>query len=375
MKHRALTLGALLVATALAAACGSDGNDDHSGGAAAGGNGGSGGSGAQADGGGSLNLGGSGGTSTSGDADVCAAESHTAKPSPVDILIMLDQSTSMANKLPNGQTLWEAVSGAIGDFLVAPEASGIGVGIQYFGLGTGTPSCNVAQYATPEVPITELPGAAPSLQASLAKHYPQSFTPTGPALQGALQYAQAWAAAHTERTTFVVLATDGYPTECDPQSMTGLGALAAAALNGTPRVFTFVVGIGSLWNLNAVAKDGGTREAMIISDTSANAGQELTSALLSIATAPLACDYPIPVPADGGTATVGKINVEFTPPSGGKQTLVYVPSAADCSKVSAGWYYDNPSAPTRIMICPKTCTAFGTGTLDILLGCDTIVVS
>ena len=287
---------------------------------------------------------------------------------------MLDQSTSMANKLPNGTTLWQAVTTAISDFLAAPEAQGIGVGIQYFGLGTGSAACGVSQYATPDVPIGKLPGAKAALQASLAKHAPQSFTPTGPALQGALQYAQGWAAAHPERTTIVVLATDGYPSECQPQSTKGLSDLAAAALAGTPRVFTFVVGIGSLWNLNGVAKAGGTGEALIVSDTSTNAATELRNALLSVATAPLACDYAIPTPDDGGTAIVGKINVEFTGSDGQKRILSWVPSAADCNKVSDGWYYDSPSNPSRIMICPSTCTTFGTGTLDILLGCDTIVV-
>jgi hypothetical protein len=363
-----LLFAALLTAASAFVACGSDSGDD---GSSAGG-GGPGAGGTPATGG--VGIGAASGTG-SGDAAVCAAESHAAKPSPVDIYLLVDQSTSMANQLPNGQTLWEATTGAISDFLKAPEANGIGVGIQYFGLGTAPAACNIGQYATPEVPIAELPGAAPAIVASLAKHAPQSFTPTGAALQGALQYAQSWAAAHPERTTFVVLATDGYPTECEPQSMTGLAALAAAALSGTPRVYTFVVGIGSLWNLNAVAKAGGTREALIISDQSASAAQELTAALLSVATAPLACDFPIPTPADGGVAGIGKINVEFSTSNGQKMKLVRVLGEADCSKHANGWYYDDFDAPTRIIICPNACAAFGTGQLDILLGCDTVTVS
>jgi hypothetical protein len=212
------------------------------------------------------------------------------------------------------------------------------------------------------------------MQASLDKHAPQSFTPTGPALQGALQYAQTWAAAHPERTTIVVLATDGYPSECQPQSTQGLSDLAAAALGANSRVFTFVIGIGSLWNLNNVAKAGGTREALIVSDKSNDAAQELRKALLAVATAPLACDYAIPTPSDGGSAVIGKVNVEFTAPNGQKSTLGWVPKAADCNQVNDGWYYDDPNNPTRIVICPQTCTGFGAGKLDILLGCDTVVV-
>lgn len=372
MTFRSCALLCVLGAGLALAACGDSADDGNQ--VALGDNGGTGakgGSGGTDGGIGAFSGTGGGGL---GDADVCAADSYAAKPAPVDLYIMLDQSTSMNNKLPDGKTLWSAVTGAISDFVASPAASGIGVGIQYFGLGTGAAACNVAQYATPDVPITALPGAQAAMQASLSKHGPQSFTPTGPALEGALQYAKTWATAHPERTTIVVLATDGYPSECQPQSTQGLADLATAALSGTPRVFTFVIGIGSLWNLNNVAKAGGTREALIVSDTSTNAAAELQAALLAVATAPLACDYPIPTPEDGGSAVIGKINVEFTDPNGQKRLLGWVKSAADCNQVNDGWYYDDPTNPTRIMICPKTCTGFGTGKLDILLGCDTVVV-
>jgi hypothetical protein len=249
-----------------------------------------------------------GGTSAPATRNICAAESHTAEPSPVDIYILPDQSTSMTNKPKRPDALGSS-HGRSAIFLKAPQASGIGVGIQYFGLGTAPAACNASQYATPTCPSASCLASSPPFQASLAQHYPQSFTPTGAALQVRSNTLGSAALRHRSHS-FVVLATDGYPTECDPQSMTGLGDLAAAALNGTPRVFTFVVGIGSLWNLNAVAKAGGTREALIISDTSSSAAQELTSALLSVATAPLACDFPIPTPADGGVAAVSKVNVE-----------------------------------------------------------------
>ncbi|MBN1610563.1 MAG: hypothetical protein JW940_28290 [Polyangiaceae bacterium] len=46
-----------------------------------------------------------------------------------------------------------------------------------------------------------------------------------------------------------------------------------------------------------------------------------------------------------------------------------------CSGV--GWRYDNPSAPTKIILCPATCAAVQTdleGHLDFELGCDTRVL-
>jgi len=41
-----------------------------------------------------------------------------------------------------------------------------------------------------------------------------TMTPTVPALQGAINYAKAYAPQHLDRKTIVVFATDGMPTEC-----------------------------------------------------------------------------------------------------------------------------------------------------------------
>lgn len=335
---------------------------------------------------------GSGGTSTVVP-DACAAVHNTAQPTPVDLFIMLDQSTSMAEAAGNGQTKWQAVVAAIKAFVASPQATGIGVGIQYFGLSAPCPStctatacalgstdwtcntsCPVAQYATPDVPISPLPNVATFINGSLDSHYPSSFTPTAPALQGALQYAGTWATANPTRTTIVVLATDGYPTQCQPQDPSGIAQIAAAALTAANKVYTFVIGIvptsSPTWNLDTIAAGGGTRKAFIIDPSSATIVQDFTNALLGVATAPLSCEYPIPKP-DGGTIDPGKVNVEFTPLTGSPVDLYGVKTAQDCSKVANGWYYDNPTAPTTILICPSTCNSFGAGTLDILLGCAT----
>jgi hypothetical protein len=368
---------AFLSASALGS-CGSDtetGNTIGSGNAA--GVAGKGGSGGSA---GTIGFDAAGGTSGSGtvgaggvgDSGICAADHVTAEAVPVDIFIMLDQSTSMTKEIPGGGNIWNALTGAINQFVQSPAAAGIGVGIQYFGLGIAPASCDVAQYANPEVPIAPLPGVAGAITASLAAHQPSSFTPTGPALEGALQYASGWAAAHPDRQTIVLLATDGYATECDPQSPSGLGALAAAALAQTPKVYTFVIGIGSLGNLNQVAVAGGTREAFIIPDTAQDVSGQIVDALLGIAAAPISCNLPIPVSNDGGTADPDFVNIEFTPPGRPTRKLVRVTDAAACATTPDGWYYDHPFTPTTIIICPQTCQTFGAGTLEILLGCETV---
>jgi hypothetical protein len=41
-----------------------------------------------------------------------------------------------------------------------------------------------------------------------------------------------------------------------------------------------------------------------------------------------------------------------------------------------GWYYDNPTSPTEIVLCPKSCEAIGgsKGKIRIELGCTTIEI-
>ena len=57
--------------------------------------------------------------------------------------------------------------------------------------------------------------------------------------------------------------------------------------------------------------------------------------------------------------------VPFTSPPG---PMVY----ADCSATSGGWHFDNPSAPTKILLCATSCAvplSASTAKVEILLGC------
>ena len=50
---------------------------------------------------------------------------------------------------------------------------------------------------------------------------------------------------------------------------------------------------------------------------------------------------------------------------------------ASCPASGDGWYYDNPAAPTQIILCPSTCTAVEgdmTGEVDVTLGCTTVIL-
>lgn len=87
----------------------------------------------------------------------------------------------------------------------------------------------------------------------------------------------------------------------------------------------------------------------------------------------LACEWNIPPAPSGQTFNKDQVNVEYVPPGGGSESFGRVDSPAACSGVVDGWYYDNPSNPTKIFVCPQTCTriqaAGDNAEIQIQFGC------
>ena len=379
-------------------------SDFETGGADSGSGGGDDASGGFGDDGGTGNFGGDSGVIV-GDA-ACAAAKSKGEQLPLDIYIMLDQSGSMSEMVSGGGTKWTAVTTALKTFVAQPS-TGVSVGIQYFGVkaaggctptcntnadcgasgpclvgiclgcagGGGGDSCNAADYAKPEVEIGLLPGNAAPITTSIGMHSPTTGTPTSAALQGAVDHAKTWASAHAGHATIVVFATDGDPSSCDT-NLTNIDAIAAAAANGTPKVLTFVIGVGSsLGNLNGIAAAGGTMQAFIV-DTNQNVNQQFLDALNKIRGTALGCTYKIPLP-ESGTPDYGTVNVQYVPGNGmAAQVIPQVANKAACPTTGNAWYYDNPNAPTQIVLCQASCTAITAdthGEVDVLTGCKTVV--
>lgn len=353
----------------------------------------------------------SGGAGTGGG---CVGKRSVAEPLPLDLFVMLDQSGSMLQDAGNGDTRWNAVKAAITSFVQAPASDGIGIGLQFFGIGQplasgcyqetcttdldcealgcgqclegsgvcqapynpDVDSCDAADYAWAEVPIQLLPGAGPIVAGALGMHAPGTNTPTEPALAGAIDYAQGWATLHPDHTVAVIFATDGDPSECvlDPAVIEGH---ATAGFGGTPSIQTFVIGVGpSLGALNGIAAAGGTGQAFLV-DFDPMAEEQLLAALNAIRQAALPCNYLLPDPPQGQDLNLGEVNVSYQPGGGGpEQTIPYVGDAAQCPPSGNGWYYDDAATPTEILLCQSTCDTLAAdlnAELDIVLGCKTIV--
>jgi len=392
-RSRALEL---IAAATLFAACGPTGPG---GGGGGGGDGGGGSGDVDSNPGGGSGVDSSTGGGGGADAMACASMPHKAEAAPLDMYLMIDQSGSMQG------TKWTSVTTALKSFVQQPGLSGFSVGLQYFGLtntatcpltctlptdcGTGnvcisnvclcltagTDSCTAADYAHPDVEIAALPAASSALVASINAHAASSGTPTSAALQGAIDHARVWAQAHPADVVVDVLATDGDPAECDTD-LTHINAIAAAGLNGNPKVLTFVIGVGtSLGALNGIAAAGGTNQAFIV-DTNGNVGQQFLDALNTIRGSALGCRYSIPVPTTG-MPDYDNVSVTYTPSGGGAvQTIPRVQDQAACPATGAGWYYDDNNNPAQIILCTNTCgtvSADLSGQVDIFTPCEVIV--
>ena len=264
--------------------------------------------------------------------------------------------------------------------------------------------CTPAKYATPDVALMTLPGGAGALSSSLMNHTPDGYTPTGPALAGAISWAQGQQSSAPGHKVAVVLVTDGLPggfipgfppPGCMPSDVATIASsiltkASAPTMPGTQPILTFIVGIfnpssqeGSLApsNLMTLAQAGGTGSPVIIDVTQNDVTQKLQDALKQAQTKAIACSYTIPPPSHGN-ADYTKVNVYFN--SGGNSTLVKKTSGpAACSQ--GGWYYDtDPNTdlsvklPTQIIACPSTCAQFNadtSGSVQIQLDCATIMVN
>jgi hypothetical protein len=268
--------------------------------------------------------------------------------------------------------------------------------------------CDAAYYATPDVPVGMLDGTtgghAAMLNTMLTAKMPAGYTPTGPALAGALMFARQRITSMPTHRVAVVLVTDGLPggflgsagtgfppAECLPGDIAGISALAMGTMGatGAPPVPTFVIGVfapgaaaqTAQTNLDMLAKAGQNSQAAtaVIIDTGQNVATALQNALQAVQSKAIACEYQLPA----GGVDFKKVNVSFTSGSGSETTIGHAPidgtTGAACD-ARGGWYYDKDpmtATPTKITACPASCAMFQTdlaGRVNVVLGCPTIDV-
>jgi len=300
------------------------------------------------------------------DADACATTSAEARRIPLDIIFLIDQSGSMSG------AKWMGTTKALTTFFNDPASIGIGAGIVYF--PTQEPyDCNAAHYAALDVPIDTLPMNSFALTNSLPADATGIGTPTFGALKGALQSATARQDANPTHKVIVVLATDGEPLGCEPTTNNDIVALAESALeyNG---VRTYVIGVAGsqIAFLNKIAASGGTTAAYDITQDIS----EFSAKMAEIRLAALACDFELPEAPNGMELVPDEVNFTYTPQGvGSPKTLPRADDLGDCNN-QPGWYYDNNTGPTKIVLCPASCTtvqADNFAKVNVLFGCNSVL--
>jgi hypothetical protein len=334
-----------------------------------------------------LNIAADAGPYSYDDAGPCAVVRSKATPVPLDILILLDQSGSMASTSGHG-TKWAQVVEAIRRFAADPGSSGIEVALQYFSLplaGQSIPtdtehSCNIVDYSHPEVPMGALPGNLGPITTSMAKHQPSGPSPTYEALEGARDYAVPWAEAHPTHRVVLVMATDGGPHLC-ASTDANTQAAALLAFTGKPSIATYVIGVGPDQDLSAIAAAGGTGKPYLV-DVSDLATDQFITAMQQIrAGEGLPCAYRVPVPTNGASIDFGKLNLDYYPglkfPTSTMAQLFQVTGPSKCPTGQLAWYYDDATSPHSVLLCSDTCSKFKQdigGQLVIAVGCQTRVI-
>jgi hypothetical protein len=339
---------------------------------------------------------------------------------PTVLYIMLDQSWSMGG-YGGAPKLWNPAVNAIKSFVNSTDSAGLGVGLQYFPISSG--SCSTGNgYKTPAVAVKTLPEAAAGISQSLDAHYPDSAhnvpigTPIEGALRGATEFCKAYQAAHSDEQCVAVLVTDGkpeYASGCE-ESTTKLAKIAEDAK--TAGVTTFAVGLqgASFTLLDEIAKKGGApdcvanatryacdvssgadalfdalnliREKVVTTEThteTKTVTHEVvhtvthtvvhTEVRQEVTNEQVPCEWTIPESSEDQPFDQNKVNIRFT--SGDQQSTTFVHVGSKDACVDNAWYYDNEEQPTRFIACDQTCARIEgdpDAQIDILLGCATL---
>jgi hypothetical protein len=316
--------------------------------------------------GGDVGFDGGGGGEEAGTCTSTSAEAHRV---PLDLVFLVDQSSSMSGEK------WEGTTKALTAFFNDPASAGIGAGLVFVPTATGC-ECDFTSYMVLDAPIDSLPGNAFALTNAMPDDATGACTPTFGGLQGALMAATAHQDAHPTHRVNLVFATDGEPWTpwgCDPVTIADIAGLAKGALdyNG---VHTYVIGVdGSInENLDTIAAEGGTKAAYNVTlDIS-----QFAATIAAIRNQALGCDFELPPPPPGQDLDPDKVNFTYTPMGVGTPKLLPRADDLEDCKDQPGWYFDSNAGPTKIVLCPTSCATVqvdSSAKVDVLFGCKSVI--
>lgn len=289
----------------------------------------------------------------------CGSQAISAEPVPPNLLVVLDRSCSMTNKV-GAQTKWEIAVDAL-KTLTTTYNGKIRFGLTLFP-DRDANSC--AQGAIPVPLAAANETKIQTLLTSALKAADPNF-PDGPCVTnidtGMSQAAGDPGLADASRKSFAMLVSDGAQAGCTAGGGDA-GTTATITALATKGVKTFVVGFGSgvdIPTLNQFAVAGGAPVANpTVKFYNAADKASLDTALKTIASLTLSCTFKLgTVPPDPSKLYVFVDKTTQVP--------------RDASKTS-GWDYD--PATNQVTLYGQVCTDLKAGTVklvDIVYGCPT----
>jgi len=344
--------------------------------------------------------GGADGTGT----DTCGGTNLDASPTKVNVLLVVDKSSSMASTPAGfGDTKWNGIRAALGNAIDATRGQ-VAFGLDFFPnsgaadqpLSNG---CELPTNGAPSVAIASGATTNSAIKRALADNAPAGATPTAAALARALEYFTKGDGAALAGRHYVLLATDGGPncnsgltcaaeactvnmdgicpakTNCCDASLDPAGpskcldddaTVAVVEKLAKAGVDTFVVGIPGTEayqpTLDSVAVAGGAPNPNAPPSyfaIDATAGVQALSAVLTEITTGLirSCELVL----NDDPPDYEQINVEVD----GK---VILEGSAD------GWSLDTTHQPPTVVLEGATCAAVrknGAQQLRVTFGCPT----
>lgn len=357
---------------------GGSGNGSGTGASSSGGNGGGSGGGLV------LDSGGAGGSLTDG--QVCNAVSQTAenKVRPVDIIMALDTSDSMVGELQQVEANTNAFANSI-------AGSGIDVHIVLVAK-PGNPTDGSIFNPDPGVCLDPPLGTGTCPGGSKPPQYQHVEVSVGSnnALNRLIETYPIY------KKTLRQSAVKYFLVVTDDEAKDGPNNSAAAFTQSVAKLepgwfddwrFFGIYCTGSCGVLLACAATGNVYKALV-AQTSGVTGDlcgnnqnfapvfnAMSQAVVQAKT--VDCAWSIPPAPAGQTFDPKLVNVNYYQGGGGSpQAIYHVATAADCGP-QGGWYYDDNTNPTKVLVCPSTCQAIqsdASAKVDVLFGCATIEI-
>jgi hypothetical protein len=280
---------------------------------------------------------------------------------PVDIIIALDTSLSMAPQVCNVSTNLTAFAAAVG-------ASSHVVSVYEMGL-LGAATALLCGNPDPLAATPLASDATRYLHRAVNVDSWNALTQLNTQFDTYRSFLRPAAATH-----FIVVSDD----QSDPLRGGTLAADFKAQMEqklGHDFSFHSIVADGQAGCIGSAVgteyltlsdQTGGQKLSICATDWSV-VFKKLEAAVIS--SAPIPCDFEVPEPPKGDELDPEAVQVVFAPQGGKEREFPRAASGDKCGNGTA-WHYDDPKAATKIELCPAACEAVKQGgNVEIAFGC------